>query len=434
MKLTACVLVLALAAFVPRAQADSMTKHPASYKVGPNPNAIAAGDLNGDGFPDIVTANTGSMNDPRRERPANDECWVLESQGGADYVALPPLRADFAPYAVVLANMDTLKAPDIIVGSFMAVHHRDISLFRTMGEQVYEPSYYRIPDEGLSYNRMKDSDNEAVFEKPGVTSLAVVDANGDGYRDVIAAAWCSDVLVYFPGQAETFFGEPKFINAPGGPRDVKVADLDSDGQNDLAVALYSANDIGLWRGDGKGTFLPVSRFSSRGNLPSKIQIADVNGDGHLDIIVSHCYTEDSIVIFYGDSSFMFGTSQEILLGKDRDILEHEIRDIAVGDFDGDGRPDIAAACYGSGQVSVLINGSSDKTIPQTFTRENYTFKGGKPRALCTADFNQDGALDIGVALWNSDSVSLLLGATRAKTEPKKEAKKETKKPKSKKKK
>ena len=415
-----CCIVALLLAVMPYAAADSLVKHTATYKVGPNPNAIAAGDLNGDGFPDIVTANTGAMNDARRERPANDECWVLESSASLAYTALPPLKADFAPYAVALANVDTLKAPDIIIASFMAVHHKDISLFRTMGEQVYEPSFYKVPDEGISYNRMKDSDNQAVFEKPGLTSVLVNDFNRDGFRDLIATAWCSDVLVYFPGVANTFFGEPRLIAAPGGPRDVRAADLDSDGELDLAVALYASNDIGLWRGDGKGTFTAVSSFSSRGSLPSKLQIADMNADGHLDIVVSHCYAEDSIVIFYGDSSFTFGTSQEILLGKERDVLEHEIRDVLVGDFDSDGRPDIAAACYGSGQVSLLINGSSDKSIPQSFTRENYTYDNGKPRALCAADFNQDGITDIGVALWNSDSVALLLGATKAKPEPKKE--------------
>ena len=396
------------------ARAEALHKHPKTFKVGPNPNSIAAADLNGDDIPDIVTANTGAMSDPKQERPANDECSILESSAALEYTALPPLRTDFAPYAVALGNVDALKAPDIIVASFMAVHHRDLTLFRNMGEDVYESSTYRVTDETLSYNRMNDGDNEPVFEKPGLTSLALVDVNHDGYRDVIATAWCSDVLVQFPGTANTFFGEPRFLKSPGGPRDVKAADLDGDGNLDLAVALYASNEVGLWKGDGKGGFTALTRFSSRGKLPSKVQVSDINGDGKQDIVVSHCHTDDSIMIFYGDSELSFSVSQEICLGKDRDILEHEIRDICTGDFNGDGRIDIAAACYGSGQVVVLLNDSAGAAVPVRLKQESYSFENGKPRALCVADFNRDGATDIAAALWGSNSVCILSGSKTAK--------------------
>ena len=80
----------------------------------------------------------------------------------------------------------------------------------------------------------------------------------------------------------------------------------------------------------------------------------------------------------------------------------------VADFDGNGRPDVAAACHISGDVVLLINDSKDATLPQRFTREIYHFEAGKPRALCAEDFNRDGALDIAVALWERNEVALLI--------------------------
>lgn len=394
---------------VTSATGDVFKKHTKWFPVGPNPNGIVAADLNGDNLPDIVTANTGAMNDPRQERPANDEVSVLMAKGGLEYEPLPPLRADFAPYAIAVGNVDALKAPDLVVASFMAVAHKDLTLFRNTGQDVFESVNFTVPETTLSYNRMRDGEGAPIFTMPGLTSVVLADVNRDGSRDAIATGWSSDVLVVFPGVVNTYFGEPKLIPAPGGPRDVDAADLDGDGNIDLAVALYASSEVGLWKGNGAGGFDLATRFGSRGKLPSKIRLCDVNQDGKKDVIVSHCQADDSIVIFYGDGALSFSTSQEILLGKDRSILEHEIRDLLVTDLNQDGKPDIAAACHGSGQVIVLLNDSEGALLPQKFRQETYAYENAKPRALCVADFNQDGGTDMAVALWDANSVSLLLG-------------------------
>lgn len=380
------------------------------FRVGPNPRDVVAADLNEDGWPEIVTADSGILADRREERPANDELSLLIAQGNLDYVRhSPSLKTGFAPYRIAIANIDALRMPDIVVVSFLAVRNRDLLLYRNLPDGLFESVQFRVPDESLDYTRHVDGDGLPVFTRPGLTSLAIHDVDKDGYRDVIATGWSSDVLVHFPGSPTEYFGAPRFIPAAGGPRDIQIADFDQDGHADLAVSLYASGEIGLWRGSAGGAFEPVTRFLSRGRLPAALRVADVNGDGRKDLVVAHTHSDDSIVIFYGDGGFNFSVSQEIMLGSDRGTLECEIRGLVVEDLTGNGRVDIAAACFTGARVEVLVNVSEDAARPQRFKREHYTFKEGRPRALCTADFNRDGKTDLAVAQWEPDAVQLMLG-------------------------
>lgn len=403
------LLIAWLAALGPAAPPRTFVEHTERFKVGPNVTSIVAADLNGDGLPEIVTSDRGRLADPREERPALDQLSYLVAKGDLIYEPQPQLRTGFGPYAIVVANIDALKAPDLVVANFMASRNRDITLLRNIGNHFFEPAHFAVPDEPLDYTKMRDGDAQPIFTTPGITSVIIHDVNRDGYRDAIATGWCSNVLLFFPGTPETYFGAPVMIPAPGGPRDVKGGDFDRDGNIDLVTAMYSSNEIALWKGDGTGDFTEVTRFASRGKLPQKVLLEDMNSDGKLDIIVSHCHADDSIVIFYGEGGFAFGLSQEILLGEERRAIEYEIRDIVTGDFNGDGKPDLAAACYTAKQVVVLINDTGHSQPTQSFRREVYDYEDGSPRALCVGDFNRDSRVDLGVALWHVNKVSLLLG-------------------------
>jgi hypothetical protein len=408
------VIGLVLLSFVASGvQAQTFTPRRRLLPVGPNPSAIAAQDLNGDEWPEIITADRGELTDPREERPANDELSLLIAQGNLEYVRHhPSLKTGFAPYDIVIANVDSLKWPDILVANFQAVRHRNIMIFLNIKpENLFKPVPLRVPDDSLSYVRQRDGDGMPLFTQPGLTSLAVRDFNGNGFRDIIATGWASDVLVFFPGAPEILFGDPQFIHAPGGPRDLALADFDGDGHTDLAVAMYSTSELTLWKGDGQGHFLEMARFPTRGRLPTKVRAADLDRDGKTDLVVSHCYTDDTVVIFYGDGGFRFSVSQEIMLGKDRETAEQEIRDILVEDLTGNSRPDIAAACYGSGEIAVLINTGGEGNAGAgrlPFRRETYSFENSRPRALCAVDLTRNGKKDIAVALWQSNAVGLLI--------------------------
>lgn len=380
-----------------------------TYQVGPNPAAMAIADLNDDGLPDIVTADRGELHDPREERPANDELSILIAENPFDYVRRhPSLKTGIAPYALALANVDGLKWPDIIAVNFLATRNRHISVYLNLkDENVFKPLEFNLPETGLEYQRHYDGENVPLFTKPGLTSVLVRDINKDGARDLLATGWSSDVILYMPGNQETIFGTPAFIPAEGAPRALAVADLDKDGIEDLAVVLYAIAEIAVFKGNGNGGFVSQDQFKTRGNLPTTVRIHDMNGDGLLDIITSHSHTDDTVVIFYADAPFSYSVSQEIMLGTNRNVLEHEIRDIAVADLNGNGRMDIIAACHASGSVVIMYNESENSAPRQEYRTETYRFPQGRPRALQTADLDSDGNIDIAVTLWETNTVGLM---------------------------
>ncbi len=404
---TLCTLLL-LGLCLP-AVGDTLRQLPRTFPVGANPSAIAIADLDDDGLPEIVTADRGTLSDTRDQRPANDEVSVLLADEDFNYTKLQPsLKTGFAPYAVKLVNVDGLKWPEVVVVSLHAVRERDLTLHRNLPNNIFEQKIFTVPDAGLRYHRMRDGDGTPLFTMPGLTDVEVRDLDGDTYRDAVAAGWSSDVLVYFPGDPELYFGTPVLLPAPGGPRDLVLEDLNGDGHVDIAATLYAAGEVGLWAGAGDGTFTAVARFDSRGQLPHRIQVADFDGDGVRDLAVSHRHTDDSVVIFFGDGAFGFPLAQEVLLGENRAALECEPLDLVVGDFNADGAPDAAVACHTAGEVVVLLNTGVNAERLVTFRRERYAFEDAFPRALAAGDLDNDGADDLAVALGEANAVGVLI--------------------------
>lgn len=405
------VALLCLLAWAAHGQGASRTFAMPSrlYQVGPNPNAVVAVDLTDNGLLDIITADRGALHDPREERPANDELSILLAEQPFDYVRRhPSLKTGFGPYALAVANVDGLKWPDIIAVNFHAARNRDVSVFLNLKDEgVFKALEFNVSDDMLNYHRHHDGDGAPLYTMPGLTDVVIHDLTGNGLRDLIAAGWSSDVIIIMPGHRDLIFDAPYFIDAPGAPRALALADFDGDGHMDIAVVMYASAEVALFKGNGSGGFTERTRFSTRGNLPTTVHVRDMNQNGHLDIIVSHAHSDDSIVIFYGDGPFSFPISQEIMLGEERAVLEHEIRDVAIADLNGNGRMDIVAACHGSARVIVLFNESERSVLPQRFRREDYRFNDGRPRALWVDDFDNDGRPDIAVALWESNAVGLM---------------------------
>lgn len=401
-------LLLALLSIINCAASDEFKLHTKTFRVGPFPTSIAASDLNGDGIPEIITTNRGNLSDSSEEIPAGDQLSYLTADQPLEYISMPQLRAGFGPYAVEIVNIDARKAKDLVVVNFMATKNRDLTLLRNLGDNLFEPLDFTVPDENLQYLQRRDGVDKPIFTVPGLTALAVEDFDGDGYRDAVVTGWSSDIIAYFPGNIETYFSDPVITPVKGGPRDLIIHDFDNDGNKDLALVAYRTHEIVLMKGIGEGRFEEVNRFASRGKLPVSLAAGDMDGDGKTDLIVAHSHSDDSVVIFYQDIWFQFPLSQEILLAPDRRKLDFGIRDVYLVDVNQNGKLDIALACSFARKVVLLINSTAENASTASFKRETYSFKKGRPYALTSADFNLDGKPDLGVTLWDENRVAILL--------------------------
>ncbi|MEX2015164.1 MAG: VCBS repeat-containing protein, partial [Candidatus Hydrogenedentales bacterium] len=207
------------------ANADVFARHGKVFKVGANVTAIVAADFDEDGLLEIVTADRGRLFDPREQRPGNDQLSYLAAEAPLQYVRKAQLTAGFGPYAIAVENIDALRAPDLIVANFLDTRNRDLTLLRYVGDGIFEPTQFSVPDEGISYARMRDGDDVPLYTTPGLTSVAVRDFDRDGYRDALATGWASDVLVYFPGDRTAYFKPPVLHRVAGGPRDIALGDF-----------------------------------------------------------------------------------------------------------------------------------------------------------------------------------------------------------------
>lgn len=389
--------------------------HPQFLQVGPNPCAIAVADLNGDGIPDIVTADRGEMRNPREEKPANDELSILLSQGILNYVKLHPSpKTDFAPYGIAIANMDSLKWLDIVVVNFLAKKNQDIQIFHNLkDENVFTVTPIKIPDENLKYNRLTDGDEQPLFTIPGLTSLVITDLNKDGLNDVITTGWSSDITAVLLGDTKVSLILHQIIHTSGGPRSIALADLDNDKLMDIAITMFNSGEILFLKGNEENKFYEYSRILTRGSQPHKISFADFNADGKIDTVINHKKINHPVEILYGNTTpFSFRLSDTFYFNSTNPEVNTEIMDLLTADFNNDILPDIAMVDRKGQQVIVMMNkGSSPKkeTIqPSSFTIEKYPLKSGNPVAIASSDLNHDGFIDLIITTQNTNEVIFFL--------------------------
>jgi hypothetical protein len=283
-----------------------------------------------------------------------------------------------------------------------------------------------------------------VFNPFGIT---IGDFNEDGKPDLAIAAETS-VNVFLGNGDGTFAqaaGSP--MRVPSSPYDdfaspfvgpIVAADFNNSGHLGLAVAEFNNQAAAILLGNGNGTFvfssaeianafsMPISGlepadFNADGNLdlaitgqisglssvtsgfPEGLAVGDFNGDGKLDAIVasggSSVYPGAGVTVSLGngDGTFTQASGSPISVGQ-------YLSAIATGDFNGDGKLDIAAT-DSTGNAVIILLGNGDGTFGAPTTVP----AGSGPTAIVAGDFNNDGKLDLAVANYGDGTVTLLLG-------------------------
>ena len=341
---------------------DGTFQPPVYYAIDSNLESVpwvAAGDFRGNGNVDLAVADEDGLN-------------ISVLLGNGDGTFQSPVQYHLgSPNFVAVGDFNNDGKPDLIAADGYG------SVLLGNGDGTFQPPI----DNGISTS--------------GEIPLAVGDFNNDGNLDVA-------VLGPFPGNlglgillgngdgtfrqgAEYAVGE--FANS------ITVGDFNGDRKLDLAVSNGTGNQIYILLGNGDGTFQPQPPFFANG--PGAITTADVNSDGKPDLLfltqLPSGFNQFTVMLGNGDGTFQppanYGS------------FSIDATDIAVGDFNGDRKPDVAVADFRGEAVDVLLNTgvvSFSPTTPLSF----------KPQLLGTTSAAQN------VTLTNTGTTALSIASKR----------------------
>jgi hypothetical protein len=343
--------------------------------VGTDPAAIAVGDFNRDGNEDLAVAYAGSGGPPF----LSAGIWLGDGDGGFTGSTGPVIGSD--PRSVTVGDFNRDGAEDLAVAN---AGTDDITIALGDGNGNFTPPV---------------TSPEAGGGDP--SSVAVPDFDHDGVEDLAVAQAGSDFVTTLMGDGMGDFSATGGAFTGTEPRALAGGDFDRDGNEDLAVANFGSDNVTALLGNGFGGFGSATSPEPAGTGPFSVAVGDFDRDARHDLAVANV-DSDNVTTLLGDGSANFTaptTSPE--------SAGNEPRSIIVGDFDRDGRGDLAVANSGSADVTMLLgDGGGNFAAPATSPEG----VGDAARALATGDFDHDGRQDLAVVtvtgvviLLNADS-------------------------------
>jgi uncharacterized protein (TIGR03437 family) len=335
-----------------------------------DPLAFAIADFNADGKPDFAVVDFRGVH-------------VFLGHGDGTFATpwtfdiILPSAVPVTAALLATGDFNGDGKPDLAMAyGFAGYPITNISIFLGNGDGTFQPSFSYVPGTSLA-------------------SLAVVDLNGDGRADIVAGAPGS--LLTLVGNGDGTF-QPVIYPLPGLNLTALLAgDFNADGIADLAVIDTNQSTVDILLGAGNGTFRQPASYTA-GTRPRSLAIADFNQDGKPDLAVAN--DDGSISILFGKPDGTFSPA----VTRPGNFPGTSAVAIAVGDWNADGKPDLALSSQS--YVGVLW-GNGDGTF-----RELAYYSPGTS-LIATADFNGDGLTDVLTGSDGGSSMSVLLGSSAA---------------------
>ncbi|MFP5245411.1 MAG: FG-GAP-like repeat-containing protein, partial [Thermoanaerobaculia bacterium] len=227
---------------------------------------------------------------------------------------------------------------------------------------------------------------------------ATADLNGDGNLDLAVCNSFSNNLSILLGNGSGSFGSATNYATGAFPNDIQLADFNNDGKQDVVVPACASNSVSVRLGNGNGTFGAATTIAT-GGCPYGVAVADFDHDGKRDLAVAN-QGGDNVSFLRGNGNGTFAAAVNYPVGDDP-------YSIAAADFNGDGHPDLVTANLQSGDVSLLLGIGNGTFAAKTQWAANGDF----PMYIAAGDLDADGRVDAFTANFASDDVSVLLNRT-----------------------
>jgi hypothetical protein len=348
-----------------------------NYTTGAGTASVISADFNGDGKVDLATASSGSGN-----------ISILTGDGSGNFSLLNNYSAGSGPYSLCVGDFNGDSKVDLAVANH---NSNNVSFMAGNGAGGF----------GVVVNFTVGT---------GPSSIVSADFNGDGLNDLVTANFTSNnISVLLGNGAGSFASATNFsignISPLPNPHAVICGDFNADGKADLATANYSSNNLSVLTGDGSGNFSVDSIYTIANNsAPYSLIGTDLNNDGETDLAVINT-SANNMCVLLGITAGKFGPATYFPIGSPSNATSPS--GITYGDFNGDGKTDIAVANESTDNIYVLLgNGTGNYTVTGIFP----LLAGSNANAIISADFNGDGKPDLATANWSLGSASVLLNA------------------------
>ncbi len=319
------------------------------FATGDTPTSIAAGDIDGDGITDFITADS-----------IDNTLSFLAGNGDGTFAARATLNGGNTPGAVTLTDINGDGNLDIVSSASGA---GEVLIQTGNGDGTFNLT-------------------TTFSGTTNATEFIARDINGDGNIDLIANSTSTGNASVFLGNGDGTISAATQFASGTDVEHIASTDINGDGALDLITSSATDNQVYVSLGDGSGNFGAATAVSAGADI-SAITTADVNRDG-VDDIITGSSTEGTASVLYGNGDGTFRARISHSVGT-------EVTTLTVNDINGDGTVDILAADDSTDTLNVLT-GNVDGTFSAART---YTVSDGVTHII-TPDMNGDAASDVAV--------------------------------------